>query len=92
MKTNNLTQISLRNDPINRRMQGFSLQIFERRKWSSRLDFFQLFQSNFEIKHSNEAEMSCEYTETNDMRNDALNMENLKIDRRPVLRREELFL
>ena len=29
MKTNNLTQISLRNDPINCRMQGFSLRIFE---------------------------------------------------------------
>ena len=29
MKTNNLTQISLRNDPINRRMQGFSFWIFE---------------------------------------------------------------
>ena len=29
MKTNNLTQISLWNDPINRRMQGFSFQIFE---------------------------------------------------------------
>ena len=29
MKTNNLTQISLRNDPIYRRMQGFSFRIFE---------------------------------------------------------------
>ena len=29
MKTNNLTQISLRNDPINPRMQGFSFRIFE---------------------------------------------------------------
>ena len=29
MKTNNLTQISLWNDPINRRMQGFSFRIFE---------------------------------------------------------------
>ena len=29
MKTHNLTQISLRNDPINRRMQGFSFQIFK---------------------------------------------------------------
>ena len=85
MKTNNLTQISLRNDPINRRMQGFSFWIFERRKWSSRLDFFQHFQSNFEIKYSNEAEMSCEYIETNDTRNNALNMENLKIDREHVL-------
>ena len=29
IKTHNLTQISLRNDPINRRMQGFSFRIFE---------------------------------------------------------------
>ena len=29
MKTRNLTQISLRNDPINRRMHGFSFQVFE---------------------------------------------------------------
>ena len=29
MKTRNLTQSSLRNDPINRRMHGFSLHIFE---------------------------------------------------------------
>ena len=29
MKSRNLTQISLRNDPINRRMQGFSFRIFE---------------------------------------------------------------
>ena len=29
MKSHNLTQISLQNDPINRRMQGFSFQIDE---------------------------------------------------------------
>ena len=29
MKTRNLTQISLRNDPINRQMHGFSLRDFE---------------------------------------------------------------
>ena len=29
MKSRNLTQSSLRNDPINRRMQGFSFRIFE---------------------------------------------------------------
>ena len=29
MKTRNLTQSSLRNDPINRRMHGFSFCIFE---------------------------------------------------------------
>ena len=44
MKTNNLTQISLRNDPINRRMQGFSFRISEDKVWSSRLDFFHFFQ------------------------------------------------
>ena len=39
-----------------------------------------------------EAKMSCEYTETIGVRNDALNMENLKIDRGHVLRREERLL
>ena len=29
MKSRNLTQSSLRNDPINRRMQGYSFRIFE---------------------------------------------------------------
>ena len=29
MKTRNLTKSSLRNDPINRRMQGFSFRVFE---------------------------------------------------------------
>ena len=29
MKTRNLTQSSLRNDPINRQMHGFSFRIFE---------------------------------------------------------------
>ena len=29
MQTHNLTQSSLRNDPINRRMHGFSFRIFE---------------------------------------------------------------
>ena len=29
MKTRNLTQSSLQNDPINRRMHGFSFRIFE---------------------------------------------------------------
>ena len=29
MKTRNLTQSSLRNDPINRQMHGFSFRVFE---------------------------------------------------------------
>ena len=29
MKTRNLTQISLRNAPINRQMHGFSFRVFE---------------------------------------------------------------
>ena len=36
--------------------------------------------------------MSCEYTETNGTQNDALNMENFKIDRGHALRREERLL
>ena len=68
MKTRNLTQISLQNDPINRRMHGFSFRIDEDENWSSRCDFFILLRSNFDFIHSNETEMSCEHRETNDTR------------------------
>ena len=34
--------------------------------------------------------MSCKHKERNGARNDALNMENLKIDRGHVLRKEEI--
>ena len=33
MKSRNLTQISIRNDPINFRMQGFSFRIDEDENW-----------------------------------------------------------
>ena len=92
MKSRNLTQISLRNDPINRGMQGFSFQIDEDENWSSRCDFFLLLRSNFDFKHSLDAEMHQEYSESYGLQNDALNKENLMIDHRPVLRREERFL
>ena len=36
--------------------------------------------------------MSCEPTETNGTRFELINMENLEIDRGPVLRREEQYL
>ena len=58
MKSRNLTQISLQNDPINCRMQGFSFQIDEEKNWSSKCDFFLLFRSKFDFKHSLDAEMS----------------------------------
>ena len=80
MKSRNLTQIILRNDPINRRMQGFSFQIDEDKNWSSRCDFFLLLRSNFDFKHSLDAEMHQEYSESNGSRNDALNKENLMSD------------
>ena len=92
MKSCNLTQSSLRNDPINRRMQGFSFQIDEDESWSSRCDFFLLLRSKFDFKHSVEAEMNQEYSESNGTQNDGLNKENLMDNRERVLRREEPFL
>ena len=80
MKSRNLTQISLRNDPINRRMQGFSFQIDEDENRSLRCNFFLLFRSNFDFKHSLDAKMHQEYSESNGSWNDALNKENLMID------------
>ena len=70
MKTRNLTQISLRNDPINRRMQGFIFRVSEDEVWSSRCEFSFLFQLNFEFKDSMGAEMSQEQEETNGAWND----------------------
>ena len=92
MKSCNLTQISLPNDPTNRRMQGFSFQIDEDKNWSSRCDFFLLLRSNFDFKHSLDAEMHQEYSESNGSRNDALNNENLMIDHGQFLHREEMHL
>ena len=92
MKSRNLTQSSLRNDPINRRMQGFLFRIDEDENWSSRCDFFLLFQLKFDFKYSLDAEMHQEHSRTNDTRNDSLNNENFTKDRGPVLRREEPFL
>ena len=80
MKSRNLTQISLHNDPINRRMQGFSFQIDEDENWSSRCDFFLLPRLNYDLIHSMGAEMSQEYRETNSLRNGGENTENLMID------------
>ena len=77
MKTHNLTQISLRNDPINRRMHGFSFQVSEDENWSSRCEFFFLFQSNFDFKHSMDVEIHQEYKESNGTWNGGLNKSNL---------------
>ena len=92
MKSCNRTQISLRNDPINRRMQGFSFRVDEDKNWSSRCDFFLLSRSKFDFKHSIEAEMSEEHYETNGTRIEALHIENLMKNRKHVLRREERYL
>ena len=77
MKSRNLTQISLQNDPINRRMHGFSFRVSEDENWSSRCEFFFLFQSNLDFIDSMGVEMSQEQQETNGAWNDALNTENL---------------
>ena len=85
MKSRNLTQSSLRNDPINLRMQGFSFRIDEDENLSSRCDFFLLFRSKFDFKHSIEAEMSQEHYETNGTRIEALHRENLMTNRERFL-------
>ena len=77
MKTRNLTQISLRNDLINRRMHGFSFRVSEDKNWSLRCDFLLLSRSNFDFKHSMDAEMHQEHKETNGTWNDGLHKSNL---------------
>ena len=77
----NLTQSSLRNDPINRRMQGYSFRNFRRRRWSSRCKFALLFQSNFDLKHSLEAEMGQQRSRTNGAQFGVFYKENLRNDR-----------
>ena len=88
----NLTQSSLRNDPINRRMQGYSFRNFLRRRWSSRCKFFLLSRSKFDFKCSLEAEITYEHKETNGTRFNGVYKEYFRIEREPVLRREERFL
>ena len=63
MKTHNLTQSRTHNDPINRRIQGFSFRDFENEVRRSRYDFFWLFQPILYFKHSSDAKMSLEEVE-----------------------------
>ena len=79
----NLTQSSRRNDPINRRMQGYSFQNFRRRRWSSRCKFFLLSQSNIDLKCSIDAETSLEHPRTNGTRNNGVYKEYFRIEREP---------
>ena len=88
----NLTQSSLRNDPINRRMQGYSFRNFRRRRWSSRCKFFLFSRSKFDFKCSLEAEITYEHKETNGTRFNGVYKEYFRIERERVLRREEPFL
>ena len=54
MKTCNLTQIRARNDPINRRMHGYSFHNFEDKNWHSRYDLSLLPRSIFDFMHSSD--------------------------------------
>ena len=92
MKSPNLTQINLRNDPINRRIQGYSFRNSEDEVWCSRCDFIQFSRSKFEFQHSIEAQLGYEHKETNGARFDSLNKEKSKIYRGHVLRRDDSFL
>ena len=60
MKIHNLTLNRTRNDPINRRIQGFSFRDFENKVRHSRYDSFQFFQPTLDFKHSLDAETSLE--------------------------------
>ena len=62
-KTRNLTQICTRNDPINRRIQGFSFCDFDNEVRRSRDDFFQFSLPNLDFKPSLDTEMSLEEEE-----------------------------
>ena len=92
MKSPNLTQINLRNDLINRRIQGYSFRNSEDEVWCSRCDCIQFSRSKFEFQHSIEAQMGYEHRETNGARFGVFYKENLRNDRERVLRREERFL
>ena len=60
MKTLNLTWIRAQNNPINRRIQGFSSRTFENKVRHSRCDFSQFPRSILDFKHSLDAEMRLE--------------------------------
>ena len=60
MKTHNLTQSRARNDPINRRMHGYSFRDFEDKNWHLRCDFSLLPRSISDFKCSSDAEMCHE--------------------------------
>ena len=59
----NPTRSRARNEPITRRVQGFSFHDFEDEVWRSRCDFFRFPQSISDLKHSLDAEMSLEDVE-----------------------------
>ena len=63
MKIHNLTQICVRNDPINHWIQGFSLRDFENEVRRSRCDFFLFSQSILDFKHSLDVKMSLDEVE-----------------------------
>ena len=63
MKTHNLTQDSDRNDPINRRIQGFSFRDFENDHRCSRGEFSLFDRGNLTFNHSVDAEMCLEVFE-----------------------------
>ena len=92
MKTRNLTQISLRNDPMNRRRHGFSFHVFEDENKSSRCDFSFLSRSNFDFKHLMDAKMHSEHKESNGTRNLCLDSSNFSNFKGGSFRREELYL
>ena len=63
MKRCNLAQSRTRNDPINRRIQGFSFCDFENEVQRSRCDFFRFFPPNLDFKPSLDAKISLEEEE-----------------------------
>ena len=63
-KTRNLTRDSDRNDPINRRIQGFSFRDFENNRRCSRGELSLIDRRNLTFNHSVDAKMSLEAIES----------------------------
>ena len=93
MKTHNLTQSSLRNDPINRPMHGFSFRVFEDEiEVQDVISPFSLDQKS-DFKHSLDAETGQEHKESNWHLNWCLDSSNFsKIQRRVLPSRRTLYL
>ena len=63
-KTHNLTQDRDQNNPINRRIQGFSFHDFEDDHWCLRGEFSLFYRQNLTSNHFVDVEMSLKVIES----------------------------